>query len=177
MANRNMQAKINKIRKQKFKRRIYSYDPTSPVALRTRGSNAIDLGSMVPETWEFGRRGLIMARATGPTAVAKHISNDAHDPTMIPRVAVIVQRNVLMQYDETAAGDKFRTFHCQTCLRRPEYTIYMWFNGDEFIFEKRMNEPRISYRSIVYNSEQGKRRQRSLHLICWVHKPIRYPSG
>lgn len=177
MANRNIQAKIVKMKKAYLKRRKFSYDPASPVAMRTRGGNAIDLGSQVVETWEFGRRGLHMGRAVGPTEVAPHVTNDSHRPTMVPKAKCMVEKRALVQYEKTPFGEKFRDFLSQKVFERPDYTIFMWFSGDEFIFEKRMSETPESYRSIVYNREQAKRRQKILSLITWVGKPIRYPSG
>lgn len=167
-------AKRKKMRKAYLKTRRYSMDPSPfhPVAMRSRGAKAIDLASTPPETWEFGRRGLHKGRAEGPTAVAPHVSNDLHRPTVVPKAVATRAAEVLVAHEQTPFYQKFREFMSQKVFESHKYKILMWFSGNQFIFEKKMVDG-TCYRSIEIDTDTAHRWRRFLNDIVWVGKPIR----
>ncbi len=165
------------MKKAYLKHHAHRYDPLSDYALRTRGAKAIDLGSVPPPTIMHGKRGLTMARAEGPTAVKKdNFTDDVADQgkrgatrsTMIPRVAVKVTHDTMVRFEQSTFYQKIRTFYHVLVLRRPEYSLTMWFSGNEFVFVKDYGT--VQYRSLIYTTEEARIRKDLPSMITWVEE-------
>lgn len=170
-----------RMRKAYLKHIARSYDPLSPYALRSRGARAIDLGSVPPPTVTHGKRGLTMARATGPTAVIKDAFTDdvenqrlrgAQKSTMIPRAAV------LLKLEQTKFYSKYREYYRQPLPHREGHILELWFSGLEFIFVKEVEG--TQYRSAVYTKDEATPLKLNTSRICWVEiisQVVKVPSG
>ncbi len=178
-----MSKRRKRMKKAYLKHVAHRYDPLSDYALRTRGAKAIDLGSVPPPTIMHGKRGLTMARAEGPTAVKKDNFTDDVDQqhlkgatksTMIPRVAVKVTHDAMVKFEQSDFYQKIRSYYHILILRRPEYSLTMWFSGNEFVFVKDLNGTK-QFRSLIYTTEEAKIRKDLPSMITWVEEVLPRP--